>query len=73
MLPKLGPLACSADWFLNGVSWYKENWKDTWKDAQQGCNTFGGVLERRLMVISKTDFDSLRGGYWSEENENGCT
>ena len=21
---KLGPLACSADWFLNGVSWYKE-------------------------------------------------
>ena len=34
-MPKLGPLACSADWFLN---------------------TFGGVLERRLMVISKTDF-----------------
>jgi len=56
VLPKLGPFACSADWFLNGVSWYKENYKDTWKDAQQGCNTFGGVLERRLMVISKTDF-----------------
>ena len=70
VLPKLGPLACSTDWFLNGVSWYKENYKDTWKDAQQGCNTFGGVLERRLVVISKTDFDSLRGGYWSEENEN---
>ena len=55
-MPKLGPLACSADWFLNGVSWCKENYKDTWKDAQQGWNTFGGVLERRLMVISKTDF-----------------
>ena len=33
-----------------------ENNKDTWKDAQQGCNTLGGVLEQRLMVISKTDF-----------------
>ena len=41
---KLGPLACSADWFLKGVSCYKENYEDTWKDAQQGCNTFGGVL-----------------------------
>ena len=39
-----GPLACSADWFLNGVSCYKENNKDTWQGAQQGCTASGGDL-----------------------------
>ena len=39
-----GPFACSADWFLNGVSCYKENNKDTWQGAQQGCTASGGDL-----------------------------
>ena len=39
-----GPLACSTDWFLNGVSCYKENNKDTWQGAQQGCTASGGDL-----------------------------
>ena len=37
-------MACSADWFLNGVSCYKENHKDTWEGAQQGCTASGGDL-----------------------------
>ena len=41
---KLGPLACSAGWFLNGVSCYKENNKDTWEGARQGCTVSGGDL-----------------------------
>ncbi|CAH3033995.1 unnamed protein product, partial [Porites lobata] len=32
-----GPLACSADGFLNGLSCYKENNKDTWTGAKQEC------------------------------------
>ena len=37
-------MACSADWFLNGVSCYKENNKDTWQGAQQECTVSGGDL-----------------------------
>ena len=37
-------MACSADWFLNGVSCYKENNNDTWEAAQQGCTVSGGDL-----------------------------
>ena len=44
MFHKLGPLACSTGWFLNGVSCYKENNKDTWEGAQQVCTAFGGDL-----------------------------
>ena len=44
MFHELGPLACSTGWFLNGVSCYKENNKDTWKDAQQVCTVSGGDL-----------------------------
>ena len=41
---KLGPLACSAGWFLNEVSCYKENNKDTWDGARKRCNASGGHL-----------------------------
>ena len=41
---KLGPLACSTGWFLNGVSCYKENNKHTWEGARKECNTSGGHL-----------------------------
>lgn len=41
---ELGPLACSADGFLNGFSCYKKNDKDTWKSAQQDCIDSGGDL-----------------------------
>ena len=41
---KLGPLACSAGWFLNGVSCYKENNKDTWEGARKECTASGGDL-----------------------------
>ena len=34
-------MACSADWLLNGVSCYKENDKDTWEGARQGCTVSG--------------------------------
>ena len=44
MFHKLGPLACSTGWFFNGVSCYKENNKDTWEGAQQGCTASGGDL-----------------------------
>ena len=44
MFHKLGPLLCSADWFLSGVSCYKENNKDTWEGAKQGCSASGGDL-----------------------------
>ena len=44
MFHKLGPLACSTRWFLNGVSCYKENNKGTWKGAQQVCTASGGDL-----------------------------
>ena len=44
MFPKLGPLACSTGWFLNGVSCYKENNKDTWKGAQEVCIASRGDL-----------------------------
>ena len=37
-------MACSADWFLNGVSCYKENHKDTWEGARRGCTVSGGDL-----------------------------
>lgn len=39
-----GPLACPVDWFLNGVSCYKANDKDTWKGAQKECTVPGGDL-----------------------------
>ena len=58
MFHKLASLACSTGWFLNGVSYYKENNKDTWKGVQQMCTASGG--------------DSLHGGYRSEENEHRC-
>ena len=44
MFHKLGPLACSAGWFLNGVSCYKENNKDTWEGARKECTASGGDL-----------------------------
>ena len=44
MFHKLGPLACSTGWFLNGVSCYKENNKDTWQGAQEVCTASGGDL-----------------------------
>ena len=44
MFHKLGPLACSTGWFLNGVSCYKENNKDTWEGARKECNASGGYL-----------------------------
>ena len=44
MFHKLGPLACSAGWFLNGVSCYKENDKDTWEGARKDCTASGGHL-----------------------------
>ena len=44
MFHKLGSLACSTGWFLNGVSCYKENNKDTWEGAQQVCAASGGDL-----------------------------
>ena len=37
-------MACSADCLLNGVSCYKENNKDTWEGARQGCAVSGGDL-----------------------------
>ena len=37
-------MACSADWFLNGVSCYKENKKGTWEGARQRCAVSGGDL-----------------------------
>ena len=37
-------MACSADWFLNGVSCYKENHKESWEDARRGCAVSGGDL-----------------------------
>ena len=46
MFLKLGPLACSTGWFLNGVSCYKENNKDTWKGAQEVCTASRGDLVR---------------------------
>ena len=57
MLPKLGPLACSTDWFLNGVSWYKENYKDTWKDAHKGVLP-SGVSTLRVYIRYKTGWDT---------------
>ena len=44
MFHKLGPLPCSAGWFLNGVSCYKANDKDTWEEAQKDCTASGGDL-----------------------------
>ena len=44
MFYELGPLACSTGWFLDGVSCYKENNKDTWEGAQQVCTASGGDL-----------------------------
>ena len=44
MFHKLGPLPCSTGWFLNGVSCYKENNKDTWEGARKECTTSGGDL-----------------------------
>ena len=44
MFHKLGPLACSAGWFLNGVSCYKGNNTDTWEGARKECNASGGHL-----------------------------
>ena len=44
MFHKLGPLACSTGWFLNGVSCYKENNKDTWEGARKECTASGGDL-----------------------------
>ena len=41
---KLRPLACSTGWFLNGVSCYKENNKDTWEGARKECTASGGDL-----------------------------
>ena len=41
---ELGPLACFADGFLNGLSCYKENNKDTWTGAKQECIDSGGDL-----------------------------
>ena len=37
-------MACSTGWFLNGVSCYKENHKDTWEGARQECTVSGGDL-----------------------------
>ena len=37
-------MACSAGWFFNGVSCYKENGNGTWQGAQQGCTVSGGHL-----------------------------
>ena len=57
MFHRLGPLACSTGWFFNGVSCYKENNKDTWKGAQQGCTASGGDLvkvdddDQKLLLI----------------------
>ena len=57
MFHKLGPLACSTGWFLNGVSCYKENNKDTRKGAQEVCTASGGDLvkvdddnQKRFMI-----------------------
>ena len=57
MFRKLGPLACSTGWFLNGVSCYKENNKDTWKGAQEVCTASRGDLlkvdddnQKRFMI-----------------------
>ena len=44
MFHKLGPLACSAGWFLNGVSCYKENGNGTWEGAGKECTASGGDL-----------------------------
>ena len=44
MFHKLGPLACSAGWFLNGVSCYKGNNTDTWEGARKECTASGGHL-----------------------------
>ena len=44
MFFNLGPLACSTDSYLSGSSCYKENNKDTWQGAQEGCFKFGGGL-----------------------------
>ena len=41
---KLGPLACSAGSFLNGVSCYKENKNDTWDGARKECTASRGDL-----------------------------
>lgn len=41
---ELGSLACSADGFLNELSCYKENKKDTWTGAKQECIDSGGDL-----------------------------
>ena len=37
-------MACSAGWFFNGVSCYKENGNGTWGGARQGCTVSGGDL-----------------------------
>lgn len=37
-------MTCSADGYLNGLSCYKENDKDTWTGAQQDCIDSGGDL-----------------------------
>ena len=64
-------MACSADWFLNGVSCYKENEKGTWEGARQRCTVSGGVLvkddddnQRRFLIhfmevtgLKKTNLD----------------
>lgn len=55
----LGPLACPADWFLNGPSCYKvKNNPKSWTSSQQDCTASGGYLvkiddgdEQRFMVL----------------------
>ena len=37
-------MACSAGWFFNGESCYKENGNGTWEGARQGCTDSGGDL-----------------------------
>ena len=37
-------MACSAGWFFNGVSCYKENGNGTWEGAREGCTDSGGHL-----------------------------
>ena len=74
MFQKLGPLACSTGWFLNGVSCYKENNKDTWEGARKECTASGGDL---VQINNARDekhrfFYSLHGNYRSEENGNKC-
>ena len=37
-------MGCSAGWFFNGVSCYKDNGNGTWGGAREGCTVSGGHL-----------------------------